>query len=85
MYQQSGMLCDVFVILTMMSRDISFFILYLNNHYFNSISQYVENGEEVNILHYEVGQMYVPHTDYFDDAFNIAHGGQRIATMLMYL
>ncbi|WJX88367.1 procollagen-proline 4-dioxygenase [Trifolium repens] len=45
----------------------------------------VENGEEVNILHYEVGQMYVPHTDYFDDAFNIAHGGQRIATMLMYL
>ncbi|KAK2408760.1 putative prolyl 4-hydroxylase [Trifolium repens] len=45
----------------------------------------VENGEEVNILHYEVGQMYVPHTDYFDDEFNTAHGGQRIATMLMYL
>ncbi|XP_045787209.1 probable prolyl 4-hydroxylase 10 [Trifolium pratense] len=42
-------------------------------------------GEEFNILHYEVGQMYEPHTDYFEDAFNIKNGGQRIATMLMYL
>ncbi|KAK2408769.1 putative prolyl 4-hydroxylase [Trifolium repens] len=45
----------------------------------------VEYGEEFNVLHYEVGQMYVPHSDYFEDAFNIKNGGQRIATMLMYL
>ncbi|KAK2408763.1 putative prolyl 4-hydroxylase [Trifolium repens] len=45
----------------------------------------VENGEAFNVLHYEVGQMYVPHPDYFMDKFNTIHGGQRIATMLMYL
>ncbi|WJX94117.1 procollagen-proline 4-dioxygenase [Trifolium repens] len=45
----------------------------------------VEYGEEFNVLHYEVGQMYVPHTDYFEDALNIKNGGQRIATMLLYL
>ncbi|CAJ2635848.1 unnamed protein product [Trifolium pratense] len=28
--------------------------------------------------------MYATHSDYFDDAFNTVHGGQRIATILMY-
>ncbi|GAU34237.1 hypothetical protein TSUD_210190 [Trifolium subterraneum] len=45
----------------------------------------VEHGEEFNILRYEVGQYYVPHSDYFLDEFNIKTSGQRIATMLMYL
>ncbi|RHN41921.1 putative procollagen-proline dioxygenase [Medicago truncatula] len=45
----------------------------------------VEHGEDVNILHYEVGQKYDFHTDYFEDEVNTKHGGERIATMLMYL
>ncbi|XP_020232882.1 probable prolyl 4-hydroxylase 10 [Cajanus cajan] len=45
----------------------------------------VENGEGLQVLHYEVGQKYEPHFDYFMDAFNTKNGGQRIATMLMYL
>ncbi|CAJ1973181.1 unnamed protein product [Sphenostylis stenocarpa] len=45
----------------------------------------VENGEGLQILHYEVGQKYEPHYDYFLDEFNTKNGGQRIATILMYL
>ncbi|CAN4109802.1 unnamed protein product [Withania somnifera] len=45
----------------------------------------VEHGEGLQILHYEVGQKYEPHYDYFSDKFNTQHGGQRIATVLMYL
>ncbi|KAL3621738.1 hypothetical protein CASFOL_034398 [Castilleja foliolosa] len=45
----------------------------------------VENGEGLQILHYEVGQKYEPHYDYFQDDFNTQNGGQRIATVLMYL
>ncbi|PNX54850.1 prolyl 4-hydroxylase subunit alpha-1-like protein, partial [Trifolium pratense] len=45
----------------------------------------VENGEEVNILHYEVGQHYLTHADYFSNEVNTKNGGQRTATMLMYL
>ncbi|XP_008809395.1 probable prolyl 4-hydroxylase 3 isoform X1 [Phoenix dactylifera] len=45
----------------------------------------VEHGEGLQILHYEVGQKYEPHFDYFLDEFNIKNGGQRIATLLMYL
>ncbi|XP_038718179.1 probable prolyl 4-hydroxylase 3 [Tripterygium wilfordii] len=44
-----------------------------------------ENGEGLQILHYEVGQKYEPHYDYFVDEFNTKHGGQRTATLLMYL
>ncbi|KAH1244213.1 putative prolyl 4-hydroxylase 3 [Glycine max] len=44
-----------------------------------------ENGEGLQILHYEVGQKYEPHYDYFLDEFNTKNGGQRIATVLMYL
>lgn len=46
---------------------------------------YTENGESLQVLHYEVGQKYEPHYDYFADEFNIKNGGQRIATLLMYL
>ncbi|XP_015068088.1 probable prolyl 4-hydroxylase 10 [Solanum pennellii] len=45
----------------------------------------VEHGEGLQILHYEVGQKYEPHYDYFSDEFNTQNGGQRIATILMYL
>ncbi|EEE51215.1 hypothetical protein OsJ_32038 [Oryza sativa Japonica Group] len=45
----------------------------------------VENGEGLQVLHYEVGQKYEPHFDYFHDEFNTKNGGQRIATLLMYL
>ncbi|KAM0055155.1 putative procollagen-proline 4-dioxygenase [Helianthus debilis subsp. tardiflorus] len=45
----------------------------------------VENGEGLQVLHYEVGQQYEPHFDYFLDPFNAKNGGQRMATVLMYL
>ncbi|KAJ9540582.1 hypothetical protein OSB04_027088 [Centaurea solstitialis] len=45
----------------------------------------VENGEAMQILHYENGQKYEPHWDYFHDKMNQALGGHRIATVLMYL
>ncbi|KAG8655558.1 prolyl 4-hydroxylase 1 isoform X2 [Manihot esculenta] len=45
----------------------------------------VENGELMQVLRYEKGQFYKPHHDYFSDTFNLKRGGQRIATMLMYL
>ncbi|XP_064997499.1 probable prolyl 4-hydroxylase 3 isoform X2 [Musa acuminata AAA Group] len=45
----------------------------------------VENGEGLQVLHYEVGQKYEPHFDYFLDEFNTMNGGQRMATLLMYL
>ncbi|XP_076924559.1 putative prolyl 4-hydroxylase 7 [Bidens hawaiensis] len=45
----------------------------------------VENGESMQILHYENGQKYEPHWDYFNDKVNQALGGHRIATVLMYL
>ncbi|KAL9144538.1 hypothetical protein ABFS82_14G302300 [Erythranthe guttata] len=44
-----------------------------------------EHGEGLQVLHYEVGQKYEPHYDYFLDDFNTKNGGQRIATVLMYL
>ncbi|XP_027347974.1 probable prolyl 4-hydroxylase 10 [Abrus precatorius] len=45
----------------------------------------IEHGEGLQVLHYEVGQKYEPHFDYFMDEFNTKNGGQRIATVLMYL
>ncbi|KAF5452052.1 hypothetical protein F2P56_027090 [Juglans regia] len=45
----------------------------------------VENGELIQVLRYEKSQFYKPHHDYFSDTFNLKRGGQRIATILMYL
>jgi prolyl 4-hydroxylase len=47
----------------------------------------VDNGEGMQILRYDVGQKYDPHFDYFHDKVNPApkRGGQRLATMLIYL
>ncbi|KAK9818424.1 hypothetical protein WJX72_012505 [[Myrmecia] bisecta] len=46
-----------------------------------------ENGEGMQILHYVDGQKYEPHHDFFHDKYNAdpSNGGQRVATMLMYL
>jgi prolyl 4-hydroxylase len=50
----------------------------------------VERGEPIQVLHYQPGGEYRPHYDYFDPANKgneavLAHGGQRIATLIMYL
>ncbi|XP_042513506.1 prolyl 4-hydroxylase 1 [Macadamia integrifolia] len=44
-----------------------------------------ENGELIQVLRYEKGQFYRAHHDYFSDTFNLKRGGQRVATILMYL
>ncbi|OVA04395.1 Metridin-like ShK toxin [Macleaya cordata] len=44
-----------------------------------------ENGEDIQVLRYEHGQKYDAHYDYFLDKVNIARGGHRLATVLMYL
>ena len=44
-----------------------------------------DHGEGMQILRYEPGQKYDPHFDYFQDDENVKHGGQRVATVLMYL
>ncbi|XP_038976008.1 probable prolyl 4-hydroxylase 6 isoform X2 [Phoenix dactylifera] len=44
-----------------------------------------ENGEPMQILRYEKGQKYESHFDFFNDKFNIARGGHRFATVIMYL
>ncbi|HQR21509.1 MAG TPA: 2OG-Fe(II) oxygenase [Burkholderiaceae bacterium] len=49
-----------------------------------------ENGEPIQILHYEPGGEYKPHFDYFDPKLAgnehvLTQGGQRIATLVMYL
>ncbi|KAL9264071.1 Prolyl 4-hydroxylase 1-like protein [Drosera capensis] len=45
----------------------------------------VQNGELIQVLRYEKSQYYRPHHDYFSDSYNVKRGGQRIATVLMYL
>lgn len=44
-----------------------------------------ENGEGIHVIHYEHGQKYETHPDYFVDKFNQENGGNRMATVLMYL
>jgi prolyl 4-hydroxylase len=50
----------------------------------------VERGEPIQVLHYTPGAEYKPHFDFFDPAHPgnetvLAMGGQRIATLVMYL
>ena len=50
----------------------------------------VENGEGLQILHYRPGAEYKPHYDYFDPnepgtPTILRRGGQRVATIIMYL
>lgn len=37
------------------------------------------------MLHYQAGEEYREHFDYFHDEVNTQRGGQRVATALMYL
>ncbi|MEO8248101.1 MAG: 2OG-Fe(II) oxygenase [Burkholderiales bacterium] len=50
----------------------------------------VENGEGLQVLHYRPGAEYKPHHDYFSPeepgtASLLSRGGQRVATLIMYL
>jgi prolyl 4-hydroxylase len=50
----------------------------------------VVNGEGLQVLHYRSGAEYKPHHDYFDPALPgmtavLARGGQRVATVVIYL
>ena len=50
----------------------------------------VENGEGLQVLHYRPGAEYKPHYDYFDPAEPgtatiLRRGGQRVATLVIYL
>jgi len=42
-------------------------------------------GETIQVMRYEAGQEYQSHHDYFHDDVNVVNGGQRLATVLMYL
>ena len=63
--------------LTMYEKEVLTIHLYL--------MLWSENGEAIQILHYEHGQKYEPHFDYFYDKVNRELGGHRVATVLMYL
>ena len=50
----------------------------------------MENGENLQVLRYPPGAQYLPHHDYFDPAepgtrHLLERGGQRVATLIMYL
>jgi prolyl 4-hydroxylase len=50
----------------------------------------VDNGEGLQVLHYQPGAEYKPHYDYFDPAHAgsasiLKRGGQRVGTLVMYL
>ena len=50
----------------------------------------VKNGEGLQVLRYSAGGQYLPHYDYFDPREAgtpklLARGGQRVATLIMYL
>jgi len=60
----------------------------------NRISEVIrwpkEKSEPIQVLRYELGAQYEPHHDYFDPGYTgssalLEHGGQRIATLLLYL
>lgn len=44
-----------------------------------------DHGEGIQVLHYAKGQKYDAHFDYFHDKANQENGGQRVATVLLYL
>ena len=50
----------------------------------------VKHGEGLQVLHYTKGAQYLPHHDYFDPRETgtpalLARGGQRVATLIIYL
>jgi prolyl 4-hydroxylase len=62
----------------------------IENRIAELIGMPVERGEPIQILHYTPGAEYKPHFDFFDPAYPgnekvLAMGGQRVATLVMYL
>ncbi len=45
----------------------------------------LDHGEGLQVLRYRGGEKYDAHYDYFSDSVNIKNGGNRVATVLMYL
>jgi len=46
---------------------------------------FAENGEGLQVLHYEVGQKFDPHFDTSEDGYTAKNGDPRQTTFLMYL
>ena len=66
------------------------FIASIDNRIAQLMQLPVVNGEGLQILNYKIGGEYKPHYDYFQpelpgSASHIARGGQRVATLVMYL
>ncbi|MCX8113623.1 MAG: 2OG-Fe(II) oxygenase [Burkholderiaceae bacterium] len=62
----------------------------IENRIAELVSCPVERGEPIQILHYRPGAEYKPHFDFFDPSYPgnekvLAMGGQRVATLVMYL
>lgn len=75
---------------TFFAREADPFIARLDRRIAELMGSPVEHGEGLQILHYRVGGEYRPHFDYFppDDpgsAAQMATGGQRVATLVIYL
>jgi len=75
---------------TYFNRGENELILRLENRIAELVQYPVANGEPIQILHYEPGGEYKPHFDYFDpkqpgNEQVLMQGGQRIATLIMYL
>lgn len=66
------------------------FITRLDRRISEVMNRPVDHGEGLQILHYQPGQEYEPHFDWFDPTQSgfsavTARGGQRIASVVMYL
>lgn len=66
------------------------FIVRLDRRIAEVMNWPVENGEGIQILHYNIGGEYKAHFDYFPPAdpgsqIHLAKGGQRVSTLVMYL
>lgn len=71
-------------------RECDPFIAMLDSRIATLLGRPVENGEGLQVLHYRAGGEYRPHFDYFPpehpgSAWQMRKGGQRVATLVMYL
>lgn len=75
---------------TFFALDETPFIAQLDQRIAQLMQMPVVNGEGLQILNYQIGGEYKPHYDYFPpdqpgSATHIATGGQRVATLIIYL
>lgn len=75
---------------TWYARGADPFIERLENRIASLMNLPVENGEGLQVLRYGIGAEYRPHFDYFPpsqtgSSVHVAKGGQRVATMVVYL